>query len=61
MKKEIKIGKSKISFEIRKTTLKEKISALIVILIIVLLIYIFKKFRGNKNDEKIKLLEYERI
>jgi hypothetical protein len=43
MKKEIKIGKSKISFEIRKTTLKEKISALIVILIIVLLIYIFKK------------------
>jgi len=43
MKKEIKIGKTKISFEIKKTTLKEKMSALIVILIIALLIYIFKK------------------
>ena len=43
MKKQINLKKSRITFEIKKTTLKEKISALIVILIIVLLIYIFKK------------------
>lgn len=43
LKKEIKIGKSKLSFEIRKTTTKEKIQGLVAIALIVAIIYFLNK------------------
>lgn len=43
MKKEIKIGSKKISFEIKKTTIKEKITAILVILVVAGIIYLIKR------------------
>ena len=43
MKKEIKLKKTKIIFTIRKTTLKEKLEFLLSILIILAIIYFFRR------------------
>ena len=43
MKKEIKLKKRKITFEVKKTTLKEKIEFLIAIVIIAIIIYLVRR------------------
>nr|DAJ77466.1 MAG TPA: hypothetical protein [Caudoviricetes sp.] len=43
MKKQINLKKSRITFEIKKTTLKEKILAIAFLIIIILIIGLFKK------------------
>jgi hypothetical protein len=43
MAKEFKLKKRKITFEIRKTTLKEKLEFLIAIVIIAVIVYWLKK------------------
>nr|DAI22608.1 MAG TPA: FeoB-associated Cys-rich membrane protein [Caudoviricetes sp.]DAN01244.1 MAG TPA: FeoB-associated Cys-rich membrane protein [Caudoviricetes sp.]DAX44506.1 MAG TPA: FeoB-associated Cys-rich membrane protein [Caudoviricetes sp.]DAX49824.1 MAG TPA: FeoB-associated Cys-rich membrane protein [Caudoviricetes sp.] len=43
MKKEIKLKKRKITFEVKKTTLKEKIEFLIAIIIIAIIIYLVRR------------------
>jgi hypothetical protein len=43
MKKEIKLKKRKIAFEVKKTTLKEKIEFLIAIIIIAIIIYLVRR------------------
>lgn len=43
MKKEIKIGKRKITFKLKKTNLKEKVQFIIVVLIVSLIIYFLKR------------------
>jgi hypothetical protein len=43
MKKEIKLKKRKITFEVKKTTLKEKIEFLIAIILIAVIIYLVRR------------------
>nr|DAQ86862.1 MAG TPA: FeoB-associated Cys-rich membrane protein [Caudoviricetes sp.] len=43
MKKEIKLKKRKITFEVKKTTLKEKINFFIAIIIIAIIIYLVRR------------------
>jgi hypothetical protein len=43
MKKEIKLKKRKITFEVKKTTLKEKIEFLIAIIVIAVIIYLVRR------------------
>lgn len=43
MRKEIKLKKRKITFEVKKTTLKEKIKFLIALIIIAIVIYLVRR------------------
>jgi hypothetical protein len=43
MKKEIKLKKRKITFEVKKTTLKEKIEFLIAIILIAVIVYLVRR------------------